>query len=256
MSWDAAVDAGVAVLVSVVDTGIAAGSLATHAAAQPPSAGPGWVQIIVGAGAGSGAVIAGLVAIFGWRVNRKLEAFKHELAEALTKRKLRADYVRDQIEKLYGPLAFLMESSAQLIETAKSMLEWQAKQRNEAETAENPRIVQYGTVRRYFADIAQNNKEGTDILRKEWGWLDEDDIATAGQHLADVARFTVEFEERNGMPKGFYAEAKGTRPLSLYNVTFIDRVRGKLKEKQRELAGLTGAESAEAGPPTPHAPPR
>jgi hypothetical protein len=115
----AVVDAGVA---SPVNAAIAAASSAGGPAvpAAAPASGGGLLHQIFAAGAGP-ALIAAVVAIFGWWVNRRLERFKHELAEDIAKRQLRADYVRGQIDNLYGPLAFLVEANARHIEMHKSV---------------------------------------------------------------------------------------------------------------------------------------
>ena len=267
----AVVDAGAKAVAAAVDAGVAAANNGAPPAMPGPPASTGglWHEILT-AGAGPGAVITAIVVIFGWWVSRRLERFKHELAEDHAKRQLRADYVRGQIDHLYGPLAFFVESSARHLTTSAAILkaydEYFANRQTSdmaAQVQEMDKVIE--TANAYVALVVENNKETVKVLRAGWGWLDSDDAAEAGEYLTHVARHAVEFEEKKKLPPLFYIKGSLKNSLgapSFLPPTFIDRVRRKLNEKQRELTGLTGAETTlaalavkQALPDAPPAPP-
>jgi hypothetical protein len=276
--WVGVVGAGVNAFASVVDAGAAAASAAVATAGPVATRGastagsPVWLH----AGPVPAALVTAIVAIIGWWVSRRLERFKillagdlaalteklkwdlaagterlkHELAGELAEQTRRADYVRNQIEKLYGPLAFLMESSEGLMRTSGAIESWHSNRSGETRAAAKGREDPAAPLVKYFDLIVQNNEEATSILRAKWGWLDPDDVAAASQQLLDSARFSVEVKQATRMPREFYTDADVRRDVPVCNGEFMDRVRRKLRDKQRELAGLTGAEPAQLSPPT------
>jgi hypothetical protein len=193
-------------------------------------------------------------------VTDRTERLRHELTDDLAKRTRRADYIRGQIDQLYGPLAFFVEASARCIETEHSIgagyREYFAGRT--AITEESRTKLQLeahgviGTSSRYMDLVVENNQEAVKVLRTGWGWLDADDVADAGQYLTDVARYKIEVEENHRLPDPFYLEGamkSAIGPPSFIRPAFIARVRRKLLEKQLELAGLTGAAQTTPAPP-------
>jgi hypothetical protein len=212
-----------------------------------------WVEsfkLLLGAGA-AGAVVTAVMSVLGWRRNeetqRRIEGLKTTLTDALAQRTRRAEYVRAQLQNLYGPLGFLVESSARCIDTNNAIMgaydkifsrlgHSQATRREAGETIER--------ANEFVALVVENNQDAIKVLRSGWGWLDADDVADAGQYLTDVHRHNVEFRTEGKMlPIEFYAadDIPGIpgKP-SFIRPVFIERVRRKLREKQEELAGLTG----------------
>jgi exonuclease VII large subunit len=179
-----------------------------------------------------------------------LEHLKRDLQDNLAQRARRVDYLRAQLDKLYGPLAFLLESSARCFETnahiMKAYDEYFKKFPNlKLENGEDEIGRAIETANRYVALVVKNNKEAINILRTGWGWLDKDDIGDAGQYLADIDRHVVEFEEEGRrLPSLFYSRSaiqNAVEPPSFLRQAFVERVRSKLREKQAELSGLTGS---------------
>jgi hypothetical protein len=200
-----------------------------------------------------------LRAAFAHDLAERTERLKSDLAGELAEQTRRADYVRGQIDHLYGPLAFFVESSAHHISTNRAVQlaydEYFGQKRHgmlgsDPETTRA--IVEEGlrvqdTANRYLALVVENNEEAIKILRAGWGWLDQDDVESAGQYMTDIARQSVEFKENKRLPPLFYWEGAmqfPVGPVSFIRPEFIDRVRRKLQKKQRELAGLTGATAA------------
>ncbi len=201
------------------------------------------------AGAGPGAVIAAIVAIFGWWISRRLERFKHELAATMEQRKLRAEYVRGQIENLYGPLAFLVEASARHLDTNRAVLEAYDgffRGRHLTPSSEEEMTRTLDIANSYLDFVIENNHQAERRLRDGWGWLDRDDVDIALHFVAEVARLSTEYKNRRvQLPVGMYIEGINKAALaapSFLPPALIERIREKLTAKQRELAGLTGAE--------------
>jgi hypothetical protein len=205
-----------------------------------------WLQLLLQIG-GLGASVT----IAGWvvqhRVGTRIERMKADLTGMLATRARRADYLRDQIRNLYGPLAFLVESNVRRSETANSIMgayeEYFVGRHGDQAGKEMHEVID--TSNRYIDLIVANNKQAADILRANWGWLDADDIDDTAQYLTDIDRHGVEIEEAKKLPPEFYGMLENSvgKPHFLRG-KFVDRVRRKLLEKQRELTGLTGVPPA------------
>lgn len=231
-----------------------------------------WVKVI------AQAVTAIVVVIIGFWLNRKLERQKadltksvqqgleddraqrtkelehlrRDLQDTLAQRARRADYLRAQITNLYGPLAFLTEMSARCLGVGNAIAHLSQEYfdkfglRKTANLEEDEADQIITTENRYADVVAENNREAIKLLRTGWGWLDDDDIEITGKYLEDVTRRSVEFEElkKKRLPVSFYISGELKNTLEspfLIRPDFVERVGRKLREKQAELSGLTGA---------------
>jgi hypothetical protein len=61
-----------------------------------------------------------------------------------------------------------------------------------------------GTANRYVELVVENNKKLIELLARAWGWLDADDIELTSEHLNDVHRHNVEWEEGKRLRDFFY----------------------------------------------------
>ena len=223
-----------------------------------------WLKLILGAGVFVGVVVNAVMTALSWRkqrllaedqarrteeTQRRIEGLKSSLADALAQRTRRAEYVRAQMENLYGPLAFLVESSARCIAVNNAIMKTYDKvfaRRSDSDVARKEADDTIDRANEYMALVVDNNQEAVKILRSGWVYLDDDDIADAGQYLTDVHRHSVEFRTAGKkLPIEYYIDdhipgAPGT--VSFIRPAFIARVRAKLVQKQQELAGLTGAD--------------
>jgi len=212
------------------------------------------------------ALIGGVVvAVLNGRSQRTLEALKtalareltegaerlrHELTDDLAKRTRRADYIRGQIDNLYGPLAFLVESSDRHIKRNRAIFvaydEYFVRSMP-GEKVEKEITDAIGRANRYGELVVENNREGAKLLRSAWGWLDVDDIEHMSQYVADVSQQLVEFGEKKPLPPGFYMKGivnSHLEPPSYLRPEFVERVRRKLLEKQRALDALPSITNA------------
>lgn len=171
----------------------------------------------------------------------KLEALKQSLQDILARKRRRADYLRDQIQNLYGPLAFLLESNDRQLGAATKILEvFMDEEVSENRTREERLEDQTTETRRgYHSHVIKNNEAAAELLRTGWGWLDADDVDLALEYITDIARLRTEFEnfkyklERSLYRKGKLEDLRFSRP------EFIERIRERLVRKQKELSGLT-----------------
>jgi hypothetical protein len=145
---------------------------------------------------------------------------------------------------LYGPLAFLAESSARYWANHqavnKAYEEYFAKFPPAPDRAQHEMEAAIGVANRYGGLIVENNKEGLKILRSGWGWLDADDIDQAGHFMSDVARRLVEMEGGDPLPVAFYFKntlESGLGFPAVIRNEFTEGIKRKLVEKQRELTG-------------------
>jgi hypothetical protein len=207
-------------------------------------------ELLLTAVAGSG--VSAAVVVFlakRWldhRLQRDVEHLRRDLSDTLAQRTRRSEYLRGQIVNLYGPLGFLVESSARCFETNHAIMKAYSEHFTPARASEAFRedmLKTIDTANRYVGLVVQNNKKSIELLGAGWGWLDADDIPDAGQYLADVARHNVEFEEKGRtLPLGLYGQlADSIGPPVFIRLAFVDRIRQKLIQKQSELAGLSGA---------------
>ena len=182
-------------------------------------------------------ILVAIVAIIG---SRKLEHVKQELSSTLAARTRRADYLRDQLKNLYGPLAFIVESNARLATTNAEIMKAYGEyfQNRYGPEYTDDMTNAIGTANRYGELIVANNAEALKLLRTQWGWLDVDDIEIASQFISDVSRHNVEFTEGKKLPVEFYTTGRVGTPI-IHRGDFAQRVVQKLKDKQSELSGLT-----------------
>lgn len=177
---------------------------------------------------------------------RELELLKHELSTTLADRARRAAYVSDQLRELYGPLAFRLEEGAVVLEANQSVMKAYSEyfkypqglgagRKDEMEL-----VLDRGNA--YVDKLIESNQKGVILLREKWGWLDADDIPAAIRYVTDVARLEVEQADGKKLPGLMYYEdgmgESALKPPGLFRPEFANRIRGKLQQKQQELAAI------------------
>ena len=168
----------------------------------------------------------------------------------MAKRTRRADYIRGQIDNLYGPLAFLVESSDRHIKRNRAIFvayDQYFVGSRPGEKVEKEITDAIGRANRYAELVVENNREGAKLLRSAWGWLDGDDVEYMSQFVADASQQLVEFGEKKPLPPGFYMKGivnSYLEPPSYLRPEFVERVRRKLLEKQRALDALPAITNA------------
>ncbi|WP_140874894.1 hypothetical protein [Myxococcus xanthus] len=181
-----------------------------------------------------------------------LEHLKRDLQDTLASRARRADYLKSQINQLYGPFVFLLEyshthiDSARMVDNAAGNLTKIGGDRGISRFLNKEEIEEYiKTLNRYFELASECTGEAVKILRSNWGWLDEDDRTDVLKFAQDTSRHEVEFQEqgKRRLSVDLYShhiltDAALSAPRIL-PLDFIRRMSSKLYNKQRELSGLT-----------------
>ncbi|WP_143076230.1 hypothetical protein [Stigmatella erecta] len=173
--------------------------------------------------------------------NRKLEHLKKDIQNMLAVRARRTDFLRSQIEKLYGPLSFYLDLNSQnlalhadilRVDTSSPQLRLTSKEIDQVITAINL----------YARRTTANNEAIADLLRAQWAWLDTDDGEVMIKHVFAHIRSNVEFDLANNakLPLDYYREGS-IKPPTVHSTDLADRIRKKLQDKQLELSGLVSA---------------
>jgi hypothetical protein len=115
------------------------------------------------------AAIAAVVGIASWKEQRKTAEKVERLREALATRARRGEYLRSQITNLYGPLAFLLESTEIIFEWHNELhrgYDEYFKDRHGTSDEMNSTIA---AANRYGAIAKENNKSAVELLKNELG---------------------------------------------------------------------------------------
>jgi hypothetical protein len=128
-------------LAAAVDPGVAAVVAAAPPVAQAGGM-PEWLKVGMLAGAGIGAIITGAITIASWRFQkrlatlqsklgedvqrrldddraaaaRQLEHLRGDLSDSVAQRTRQAEYLKAQLQNLYGPVAFLADWNRRMLD--------------------------------------------------------------------------------------------------------------------------------------------
>ncbi|WAM23920.1 hypothetical protein [Myxococcus sp. NMCA1] len=210
---------------------------------------PEWLKILIQT-LGSAIATALIVGRFNLLFNKTLERTKRDLQDSLASRARRADYLRNQIDKLYGPLSFLLETANTRIECAEELWKVLNAQQGPDKAPVEPGIPP--TAKRalelqdnFYTLALDAGNESIKLLYSGWAWLDEDDQSDVLLYVKDIDRNKIEFTSLGiaHLPIEFYNTENSSHTVlavpMIRNDSFAKRILQKLAEKQRELSGLT-----------------
>jgi hypothetical protein len=113
------------------------------------------------------AVVSAVMTALGWRAQGKLAS-----------RARRADYLREQIKNLYGPLAFFLEAGHRSFQVhnriVKAYEEYFRNRNGEAFSKEMTQVIDVQNL--YGSRTVDSNGEAAKVLKANWGWIDLDDL--------------------------------------------------------------------------------
>jgi hypothetical protein len=203
---------------------------------------PDWLKSVIASVLGSGVVVAFVTQRF---------------ARGLADRARLAEFRRSQLVNLYGPLGYHVELCDRALKNSKAVLgrgtEFTKKfgtepsmRSDSSERAEKQLDLILDVANRHILEVVlPNAKRCNEILVANWGWLEPEDYAAAGDFAEDLARLDVEFPERKRrLPLPFYTEGGLEKPLSVPSFIrpeFIQAVRGRIRTLKTELSGLSGS---------------
>lgn len=197
-----------------------------------------WVKVILSNGA-IGALV-GATAL--WLFNK-----------TLAQKARKADFVREQIKNLYGPVTFLLEKGERAFEVHNKLMagyeEYFKTRYGEHYSGETTLVI---GIANEFGELAKDGaREAAGILKDSWGWLDADDGDAVRDFLTYFDRLKIEFDSdgKARLPFEFYHSLKNSlRPPLIHDSNLVKRFRQKLLTKQ---AGLSGLKQPKASPNAP-----
>lgn len=173
-----------------------------------------------------------------WKSVREIEELKHELANALATRERRANYLRDQISRLYGPLSFYLESNDLCFQHSEHLLK-NSQEANPNGDPNGPNVSSaIGIAFQYHDIILNNNHSALQLLRDTWAWIDADDIPFFRDFLLDAHRAILEKDAQFSLALFAVGRTRPLKPALIIRHEFLQHVRAKLAAKQGELSGL------------------
>ncbi|WP_141592235.1 hypothetical protein [Myxococcus sp. AB056] len=180
-----------------------------------------------------------------------LEHIKRDIQDTLASRARRAEYLRTQITSLYGPLAFLLESTAIRHRCATDMINAVTRLKSAFDDQSSSRPTKereakiHGTIAKYFALTIENTNAALLLLKSNWGWLDENDRSTTIDFMRNADRIDTEAKTTDDYANivTMYESAISGKavldPPEIIPETLAAYFRTRLNEKQQELSGLT-----------------
>ena len=166
------------------------------------------------------------------------------------RRRRRVEYLQKQLGELYGPLHFFAKQNQELIKLHNQHGEAYEKEfietkwsgawlKDESGKSEPEKAID---VRNEYAEaIRVNHGRMMEILEKNWGLVDAEDLDTFSQFMVDQARSRIEFDEKRVLktPLGIFHRI-GDGTAYTYRSTFVDRIHRQWESKQSQLRTLAG----------------
>lgn len=163
--------------------------------------------------------------------------------------KRRKARLRDQLERLYGPLYFHASQNDDLFGLVKNYhsaydAEYSSKNWSQSEqTQKNLKKATHATIElanNYVATAVENSAIMGDILRSNYAYIDPEDEEIFRQFVLDQARLKQEFPSEGPMKTPFRIY-KRLGEVSFMRPAFSERVRNKFLSKNRELGNKIGS---------------
>ena len=162
------------------------------------------------------------------------------------RRRLRADYLRGQLEWLYGPLAFFTTANGKLLD------QWRkVRQRGEQALGADAPIAwtDPDALKKHDKDLAtlfkieeayilrvnENSDEIVKLLSSKYHLLDEEDQDICQHFVLHQSRLTLESVE----DKRFMAQGSAWDPITIGDDRFYDPIKASYAKKKVELRTLT-----------------
>ncbi len=166
---------------------------------------------------------------------------------ASTRRSSRAARLREQMERLYGPLYFFVSQNEALLRLNRQFHEAYGEEycgktfsRDEGTQEQLNKDTQrtLDAANAYVAMIVPNNDRIYEIMRDNYAYIDRRDIETFSQFMIDHVRLKTEFgaEATHNVPHEVYLRVG---EVSFIRPAFIDAVRGRFLAINKELGKLT-----------------
>jgi len=174
-----------------------------------------------------GGVVAGLINL--WNTNR------------LERKRKRIEFIRSQLQELYGPLQFFSSCNAQLFKLTDKLNEaytdeygnksW-SKANNTQERVRQNASQTMDLSNEYLKQVVENNGHILDVLTNRYSLIDPADADVFTQFIVDHVRYKTELSAGLKIPLEIY---KHLGEISFMRLEFVTTVDKRFKEKRAEL---------------------
>ncbi len=154
------------------------------------------------------------------------------------------DYLKAQLQSLYGPLSFFTQQNEKLFALCGAFSaaytaefvgkNWSQDERTQAAVrADADTTIDLSN--QYIHRVVENNSRVMEILEKGWHFADSEDIEELSQFQVDFTRFKTEVEGKLKTP---YAIYKAIGDVSYMRPSAIELVKRKVCIKEQRLREL------------------
>lgn len=161
------------------------------------------------------------------------------------KRKFKTDYLRNQIDKLYGPLCLILSLSKQHFDISKSILSaydsyfsaytW-SEDAGTQNTLKEESSKTIEVANEHVATANRNNEELFQTIKNNYSLIDLDDIEIVDNFLKNYNRLRIEHDTNKMLPYMIYKMVGG---ISFLPNDFECRITEKFNSKKNLLSQLS-----------------
>ena len=154
------------------------------------------------------------------------------------------DYLKDQLQSLYGPLFFFTQQNEKLFALCGQFMgayttefvskDWSQDESTQASVRKDADTT-IGISNQYIRRVIANNERIMEILEKGWHLVEADDVEELAQFQVDFTRFKTEVD---GTLKTPYAIYKAVGDISYMRPAMIERVKQNVQAKEARLRKL------------------
>lgn len=155
--------------------------------------------------------------------------------------KMKRSYLREQIDKLYGPLYNLLSYSSQTFEIANSILREHARyfsgnkwsqDKSTQEKLKNESLEVIEISNKYVNEANRTNEKIFEILQNNYSLLDLDDIGVVNCYMKNFSRLRVEYAGNKKLPFIIY---KKIGDIAFLPKDFKFKIMEKFDNKKNKL---------------------
>lgn len=167
-------------------------------------------------------------------------------ARQMERKRRRIDFIKAQLQELYGPLQFFTSCNAQLFKltddlnnayTAEYIEVQFSEQYNSQERASQRALQTINLSNQYIRQVVENNARILEILMNHYSLIDPDDAEVFVQFIVHYTRYRTEIDETGRLrtPLEVYRHLGN---ISFMRPEFIEAMDSRFRRKQAELRRL------------------
>ncbi len=170
-------------------------------------------------------------------------AIQYASSARIERQQRHSSYLRDQLDRLYGPLYFLTNQNDELLDLSKKILDIHAEYFDGSNWSTDPHTQK--TLKKeslntielsntYADQVVENNGEIVALLKNNCAYADHEDVGVFTTFAIDTTRMNSEFKEKRleSIPLNIYKELG---EISYSRPEFVERVKKQFTHKQSIL---------------------